>query len=130
MAKAVSTVENPILEKLGLPIKTGKIKLSQGRYVVAMGRVEKAIPTGLVAEADLKKLVGQEVSVAVAKGALVVVVPKKPWWPRCFLCYIPGPDVWQKINPELQRTLVMKYVNQGVLTEAQGQVLQQGMRQG
>lgn len=129
MAKAASTTENPILEKLGLPIKSGTVKLSQGRYVVALGRVEKLIPTGLVAEADLKKLVGQEVSVAVSKGALVVVVPKKPWRPQCFICYVPAPDIWREINPELQRTLVAKYVNLGVLTEAQGQVLN-GMRQG
>jgi len=132
MAKTEPRPEPSIIQKLGLPTKTGTVKLSKGRYVLALGRTQKPIPAGLLAEADLKKLVNKKVIAAVSNGTVVLIVRADDPIPLgefvCFICYVAPPDFYKRIDPEFQRVLVSKYVDLKVLTEAQGKLLSEVIR--
>jgi hypothetical protein len=122
--------ESPVdkfVKELGLPAKTGTIKVSEGKYSFVAGATQKEIPAAFANEAELAKMVGQEVT-AVASGRTIVAiltpyVPSKPWKPQCFRCYIPAPDIFKRIDLELQKVAIDKFVGEGVLTRQQAKVL-------
>ena len=120
MATKTTKAVEEILKDTGLPGKTGTVQFSNGKYVLALGRTTKEIPQAFVGSADLAKLVNTEVTALVAGSNIVAIIPKRPGRPP-WGCYIPAPDIWKKINPEFQATLVDKFVALGTLTKLQGQ---------
>ena len=122
-SKTTKSVDE-IVKDTGLPAKTGTVQLSDGKYVLAIGRTTKEIPQAFVSSADLAKLVNSEVTALVAGSNIVAIIPKKPGRPP-WTCYIPVPDIFKKINPEFQASLVDKFVNLGTLTRQQGQNVKQ-----
>ncbi len=114
------------VQELGLPAKAAKVVAKKGKYFLALGKTQKEIPTALAGEKDLAKMAGKEV-VAVISGKNIVAVlfPKKPWKPQCVLCYIPVPDIYKRIDPELQKAVIEKFAAAGVLTRAQAETLSQ-----
>ncbi len=123
-------VETPVdkfTKELGLPAKKGTVRVSGGKYYFVTGKTEKQIPAAFANEAELAKMVEQEVT-AVTSGRTVVAIltpykPPKLWKPQCFRCYIPAPDIFKRVDIELQKSMIDEFVKEGVLTRAQGKIL-------
>lgn len=128
MPSKTTTPTEEMVKNIGLPAKTGTIKLEKGKYVLAVGRSAKEIPSAMVNSADLGKLVNTEVTALLAGSNIVAILPKKPGRPP-WICYIPVPDIFKRINSELQATLVDKYVSLGALTKVQGEQVKQQVLQ-
>jgi hypothetical protein len=90
--------------------KEGKVVSARGKFYVVVGRNRTEIPAALAEPAGLKKIAGQSVPVTFF-GKSVVAIGKRPF----ILCYIPAPDVFQAVQPDLQKFLLKKYTEAGIL---------------
>jgi hypothetical protein len=96
-------------------VKEGKVVSANRKFYVTIGRTRREIPTGLFVNAgDLKKLVGQTVSVTTL-GKSIVAIGRRPG--GGILCYVPAPEAFltELIQPELQRVLQKKYTDAGII---------------
>ena len=95
-------------------VQEGKVAFKNQKFYVMIGRAQQEIPTGaLVNAADLRKLVGQTVSITTV-GKSVVAIGKRPW----ILCYVPvDPSLFKLVLPDLQQLLQEKYTQAGILTD-------------
>lgn len=109
--------------EIGATIKEGKLATVRDKYILTVGNTKKElVPGELIDAAELKKLAGQVVPVVVSGRNIVAVgYPGKPW---CYiLCYLPGPDIWKRIRPELRIHLIKQYAAAGVITSKMEQDL-------
>jgi hypothetical protein len=90
--------------------KEGKVVSARGKFYVVVGRTRTEIPAALAEPAGLKKLAGQSVPVTFY-GKSIVAVGKRPF----ILCYVPAPDVFKIVQPDLQKFLQKKYTEAGIL---------------
>ena len=90
--------------------KEGKVVSARGKFYVAVGRTRTEIPAAFVEPAGLKKMAGQQVPVTFY-GKSIVAIGKRPF----ILCYVPAPDVFKLIQPDLQKFLQKKYQEAGIL---------------
>jgi hypothetical protein len=103
-------------EEHGLVQKPARLFASRGRYFLLIDRVRKALPLeGGIVEADLRTAVGKEVTAVIAGTNIVAVLGpgrKKQRW----TCYIPAPDLFGKMNKDVQRRILDRYVAEGVIS--------------
>jgi hypothetical protein len=90
--------------------KEGKVVSARGKFYVVVGRTRTEIPAALAEPAGLKKIAGQSVPVTFY-GKSIVAVGKRPF----ILCYVPAPDVFKIVQPDLQKFLQKKYTEAGIL---------------
>jgi hypothetical protein len=90
--------------------KEGKVVTARGKFYVVVGRTRTEIPAALAEPAGLKKIAGQSVPVTFY-GKSIVAVGKRPF----ILCYVPAPDVFKIVQPDLQKFLQKKYTEAGIL---------------
>lgn len=90
--------------------KEGKVVSARGKFYVVVGRSRTEIPAALAEPAGLKKIAGQPVPVTFY-GKSIVAVGRRPF----ILCYIPAPDVFRLVQPDLQKFLQKKYTDAGIL---------------
>ena len=90
--------------------KEGKVVSSRGKFYVVVGRTRTEIPAALAEPAGLKKIAGQPVPVTLY-GKSIVAVGRRPF----ILCYVPAPDVFKIVQPDLQKFLQKKYTEAGIL---------------
>lgn len=93
-------------------VKEGKVIASRGKFYVQIGRTRKVVPPELADAAALKKIAGQSTSVTLF-GKSIVAVGKRPG--PIIICYVPAPDVFKMIQPDLQRFLEKKFMDAGIL---------------
>lgn len=109
--------------EIGATIKEGRLAAVRDKYVLTVGNTKKElVPGEMIDAAELKKLAGKIVPVVVSGRTIVAVgYPGKPW---CYiLCYVPGPDIWKRIRPELRLQLIKQYAAAGVITRKMEQEL-------
>lgn len=93
-------------------VKEGKVIASRGKFYVQIGRSRQEIPAAFADAATLKKIAGQTTSVTLF-GKSIVAVGKRPG--PFILCYVPAPDIFNVVQPDLQRLLQKKYTEAGIL---------------
>ena len=104
--------------ELGVPVKEGKVTAVRDRYFVTIGTAKTAIPVGEVIDpAQIKALVGQSVSVVVAKRNIVAIAGLG-WKPPIVVCYVPAPDFIKGIRQDLRATILKGMVDREVITPA------------
>jgi len=91
-------------------VKEGKVVSARGKFYVVVGRSRTEIPAALAEPAGLKKLAGTEVPVTFL-GKSIVALGRRPF----ILCYVPAPDIFKLIQPDLQKFLQKKYTEAGIL---------------
>ena len=91
-------------------VKEGKVVSARGKFYVVVGRSRTEIPAALAEPAGLKKLAGTEVPVTFF-GKSIVALGRRPF----ILCYVPAPDIFKLIQPDLQKFLQKKYTEAGIL---------------
>lgn len=99
--------------ELGATVKEGKVVQTRGAYYLQLGAKKLPIPVGTaVRAADLAKLVGQSVPVAVAGSSIISIGRNGP---RCYmiLCYKPAPDVFGQINDAVRATVLQQLAQTG-----------------
>lgn len=111
----------------------GTITKSRNKYFVAVRDRKMEIPVGLtVKEAELDKLAGKEVQVALSTARIPTVVGIRPPGkrPGCYwiVCYIPVPDIFKKIDDRIRRELVTAMVDQKIIAEEVGKEIQTGIK--
>jgi hypothetical protein len=93
-------------------VKEGKVISSRGKFYVSVGRTRKQIPAEFADAAALKRVVGRPVPVTFV-GKSIVAVNFRPG--PGILCYIPAPDIFNIVQPDLQKFLQKKYTDAGIL---------------
>ncbi|MGJ5818368.1 hypothetical protein [Paludibaculum fermentans] len=109
--------------EIGATVKEGKLTTVRNKYILTVGNTKnELVPGEMIDEAELKKLAGQIVPVVVSGRTIVALgYPDRPW---CYiLCYVPGPDIWKRIRPELRVQLIKQYAAAGVINSKLEQVL-------
>lgn len=98
-----------------------KISSARGKFFLTI-RGRKAEIPGVSAE-QVKSAVGQPIEPVLYKSAVVAI----KWRPGPgILCYIPAPDIINKIAPEVQRSLLNAFVQNGIITAEQGKEIAGG----
>jgi mannosyltransferase OCH1-like enzyme len=92
-----------------------KVSQARGKYFLTVSG-KKVELTG-VSKAQIRSAVGKPVDPILYKKAVVAI----QWKPGPgILCYVPGPDILNKVAPEIQRTLLKAFVDKGIITAEQG----------
>jgi hypothetical protein len=97
--------------------KKSAAKVSQARdkFFLTIG-AKKVELTG-VSKAQIRSAVGKPVDPILYKKAVVAI----QWKPGPgILCYVPVPDILNKVAPEIQKTLLKTFVDKGIITAEQG----------
>ena len=93
-------------------VKQGKVSSSRGKFYVTIDRSRMEIPMALADAEGLKKLAGSTVPVTLF-GKSIVAVGRRPG--PIIVCYVPAPDVIKQIQPDVQKFLLKKYMDAGIL---------------
>ena len=124
-AKAAKLDVKALSKELGANVKEGKITAARGRYYVTVGATKREIPVGdLNPEADVKAFAGLTVPVIVA-GRSIIAIGDLKWKRPPILCYIPAPDIFKQIRPDLRAKLIDRYVDVGAIPGQLGEQLLQ-----
>ena len=109
---------------LGMVTKKGKLSKVRDKYVVTVDRKAVTVPVGeIVGAADLAKMVGKEVQVAISGAKKPSIVGIGLWPPAgpapCYwiICYIPVPELVTQISPAVREGLVRTMVTEKIITE-------------
>jgi hypothetical protein len=107
-----------------MPDKPAELLKLRGKYLLKIGARNMEIPTGLITpEADIKKMVGKEVSVIFSDkrpGQIIAITRfKRP----PILCYIPPLDWARRIHPEVRNGFVRELERDGVISPKLGRSL-------
>lgn len=133
MPKKVLKKDTLKIDTVPMPEKVvkGRINLVGGKLVLTVARSKKEIPPMMLfPEAGLKKMVGKDVAVAFSVSYPENIVAIGTWptpeTPRIFrkrwwVCYIPVPDLINRVSVEVQNTLVHEMIAKGVLSKQLGQ---------
>ncbi len=120
---------------LGMVTKKGKLSKVRNTYIVTVDRRKVQVPVGeVVAKADLDKMVGKEVQVAISSVNKAAIVGIGLWPPAgpapCYwiICYIPVPDLVTQIGPSIREGLVRKMISEKIITEEFGKEINVGIR--
>jgi len=92
-------------------VKEGKVISSRGKFYVSVGRSRTEIPAALAEPAGLKKIAAGESVPVTFYGKSIVAIGRRPF----ILCYVPAPDIFKVIQPDLQKFLQKKYTEAGIL---------------
>jgi len=96
--------------------KPGKVSLENGKYMVAVGRSKKQLVAGEINDpASLRKLAGKEGVEVALSGKTIVAVGRRVAPCYWIICYIPAPDIFQKILPEIRQQLLKKYLDEKII---------------
>ena len=91
------------------------VSQARGKYFLTV-RGKKVELTG-VSKAQIRSAVGKPVDPILYKKAVVAI----QWKPGPgILCYVPVPDVLNKVAPEIQKALLKTFVDKGIITAEQG----------
>ena len=100
------------LDNSGLTPTPAKVLAVRGQYFLEINKVRKPLPLGPSLNATaLSKLAGSGVTALVSGKNIVAIALKNRRW----TCYIPAPDIFKRINEELQKLILQEYVNAGVI---------------
>jgi hypothetical protein len=107
--------------------KPAKVTLERKRFMLTVGKTKKEIAVGELNDAaSVKRLAGKDDVVAAVSGRTIVAIgrrlPGKFW----ILCYVPAPDVFRRILPEIRQQLVRKYVDEQVIDRGFAEELNAG----
>lgn len=109
----------------GVTLKPVKVTAARGKFMVKLGAAQKELLVGETnAAADVKKLVGKNAVAAISGKTIAAIGARLPgcYW---IICYIPVPDLFQRIRPELRSQLIRKFVDEKVFSESFAEEIQQ-----
>lgn len=96
--------------------KSAKVTMEQEKFMLTVGRTKKPILTGEINDAlSVRKLVGKKDVVVAVSGRTIVAVGRRVAPCYWIICYIPAPDIFRKILPEIRQQLLQKYVDEKVI---------------
>jgi len=124
-----STQADQFIKKLDLPAVKGTVKILRSKYYFVEGRKRTLIPAGFISEAKLKNMVDKKMVAIRKEDNIIAIFPYEEAiakWPfRCFICYLPAPDHWGRIDVEIQHNLVNYFEKINVLKGAQANALKE-----
>ena len=96
--------------------KAAKVTLERNQYMVTVGSTKKAIRVGEINDAaSVRKLVGKKDVVVALSGSTIAAIGRRVAPCYWIICYIPVPDIFRRILPEIRQELLQKYVNEKVI---------------
>jgi hypothetical protein len=126
-ANALDEKFEALASETGVTLKPVKVTAAKGKFRVKLGAAQKELVVGEInTAADVKKLVGKNAVAAVSGKSIAAIGARLPgcYW---ILCYIPAPDIFQRIRPELRTQLIQKFVQERVISEGFAEELQQNL---
>ena len=99
-----------------LKFKPAKVTLEREKFAVTVGTTKKIIPIGEINDAaSVRKLVGKKDVVVALSGRTIAAIGRRVAPCYWILCYVPVPDIFRKILPEIRQELLQKYVDENVI---------------
>jgi hypothetical protein len=126
MPNEILTPIDQLIKNIGLPTENGILKSSRGKYYFVSGKTKQPVLPYTTPETELAKLVGKKVTAFLSGKSIVFLIPQTAASikiPRRIICYKPVPDLNRKIDIEVERTIRNQFVNEGILSKAQAEIL-------
>lgn len=101
----------------GVTLKPARLSKVRDRYFLTVGATRKPLTVGeTIAPSEANKFVGKDILAAVANRNVVAIGAR---FPRCYwiICYIPVPDLRQRISAEFRTQLLEKFVEEKIITK-------------
>ena len=99
-----------------IKFKPAKVTIERESFMLTVGATKKPIVIGEINDAaSVRKLAGKaDVEVALS-GRTIVAVGRRVAPCYWIICYIPVPDIFRKILPEIRQQLLQKYVDENIV---------------
>jgi hypothetical protein len=96
--------------------KPAKVAIQREKYVLTVGQTKKELLIGEFNDAaSARKLVGKpDVEVAMS-GRNIVAIGRRVAPCYWIVCYIPVPDIFRRILPEIRQQLLQKYLDADII---------------
>ncbi len=108
--------------------KPARVTLARNRFVLTVGKTKKELAVGELNDAPaLRRLAGKDDLVAAVSGRTIVAIGRRVPGRFWILCYVPVPDLYREILPEIRRALVKKYVDAEVIDRGFAEELNAGL---
>jgi hypothetical protein len=92
-------------------VKEGKVVSTSGKFYVVVDRSRTQIPPEFADAAGLKRISAGGTVPVTFFGKTIVAIGRRPF----ILCYVPAPDIFKIVQPDLQKFLEKKYKDAGIL---------------
>jgi hypothetical protein len=128
----VSTQADQLIKKLNLPAVTGTVKIVRGKYYFVDRKTKLLLPSSFVGEDKLTNMVNHKITAVMAgkeSKDILALFPYEDtdsnWKIRCFMCYVPNPNLWKRIDGEVQQNLINSFQKTNVINEEQAAALKE-----
>ena len=99
-----------------IKFKPATVAIERDRFILTVGATKKPILAGEINDAaSLRKLAGKKDVEVALSGRTIVAVGRRVAPCYWIICYIPGPDIFRKILPEIRQQLLQKYVDENII---------------
>ena len=99
-----------------IKFKPAKVTIEREKFMLSVGVTKKPILIGEINDAaSVRKLAGKKDVEVALSGKTIVAIGRR--FPPCYwiICYIPVPDIFRRILPEIRQDLLQKYVNEEII---------------
>ncbi len=101
-----------------IKFKPAKVTIERERFMLTVGATKKPILIGEINDAaSVRKLAGKPGVEVALSGRTIVAVGRRIAPCYWIICYIPVPDIFRRILPEIRQQLLEKYVDENVIDQ-------------
>ena len=99
-----------------IKFKPAKVAIEREKFVLTVGATKKTILVGEINDgASVRKLVGKKGVEVALSGTSIVAVGRRVAPCYWIICYIPVPDLFRKIRPEIRQQLLQTFVDEDIV---------------
>jgi hypothetical protein len=101
-----------------IKFKPATVTIERDRFILTVGATKKPILAGEINDAaSVRKLAGKKDVEVALSGRTIVAVGRRVAPCYWIICYIPVPDIFRKILPEIRQQLLQKYVDENIVDQ-------------
>jgi hypothetical protein len=104
--------------------KPASVALEGEKFMLTVGNTKKSILAGEINDAaSVRKLVGKKDVVVAVSGRTIVAIGRRVAPCYWIICYVPAPDIFRRVLPEIRQQLLLKYVGEKIIDKKFAQEL-------
>ena len=99
-----------------IKFKPATVTIERDRFILTVGATKKPILAGEINDAaSVRKLAGKKDVEVALSGTSIVAVGRRVAPCYWIICYIPVPDLFRKIRPEIRQQLLQTFVDEDIV---------------
>ena len=99
-----------------IKFKPAKVTIEREKFMLTVGATKKPILVGEINDASsVRKLAGKKGVEVALSGRTIVAIGRRVAPCYWIICYIPVPDLFRVILPEIRQQLLQKYVDENIV---------------